>query len=112
MIIAEIYKQADGKIIGFSVDGHANTAGRGFDIYCAGTSMMTQSTFLCIRDHLKRDFLWDADSGRLMLLLKGPPDELTEVSFQTMLIGMRELEKLAPKVVQVKEKFFHGGEFK
>ena len=112
MIVAEIYKQGDGKIIGFSVDGHANTAKRGFDIYCAGASMMSQSTFLCIRDHLKRDFTWDAAHGRLMLRLKNPPDELTEVAFQTMLIGMRELEKLAPQIVKVKEKFFLGGENK
>ena len=112
MIVAEMYKQGDGKIIGFSVDGHANTAKRGFDIYCAGASMMSQSTFLCLRDHLKREFDWDAAHGRLMLRLKAPPDDLTEVAFQTMLIGMRELEKLAPKIVKVTEKFFLGGENK
>ena len=112
MIVAEMYKQGDGKIIGFSVDGHANTAKRGFDIYCAGASMMSQSTFLCLRDHLKREFDWDAAHGRLMLRLKTPPDDLTEVAFRTMLIGMRELEKLAPKIVKVTEKFFLGGENK
>lgn len=112
MIVAEIYKQSDGKIIGFSVDGHANTAKRGFDIYCAGASMMSQSTFLCIRDHLKREFIWDAAHGRLMMRLKDAPDDLTEVAFQTMLIGMRELEKLAPKIVKVTEKLFLGGENK
>ena len=112
MIVAEIYKQADGKIIGFSVDGHANTAKRGFDIYCAGASMMSQSTFLCLRDHLKRDFTWDAAHGRLMVRLKDAPDDLTEATFQTMLIGMKELEKLAPQIVKVEEKLFLGGEKK
>ncbi len=112
MIVAEIYKQSDGKIIGFSVDGHANTAKRGFDIYCAGASMMSQSTFLCMRDYLKRDFIWDAAHGRLMMRLKDAPDDLTEVAFQTMLIGMKELEKLAPQIVKVKEKLFLGGENK
>ena len=112
MIVAEIYKQGDGKIIGFSVDGHANTAKRGFDIYCAGASMMSQSTFLCVRDHLKREFDWDAQHGRLMMRLKTPPDDLTEVAFQTMLIGMKELQKLAPKIVKVTEKLFLGGETK
>lgn len=111
MIVAEIYKQADGKIIGFSVDGHANTAKRGFDIYCAGASMMSQSTFLCLRDHLKREFTWDAAHGRLMVRLKDAPDDLTEATFQTMLIGMKELEKLAPQIVRVEEKLL-GGEKK
>lgn len=112
MIVAEIYKQADGKIIGFSVDGHANTAKRGFDIYCAGASMMSQSTFLCLRDHLKREFTWDAAHGRLMVRLKDAPDDLTEATFQTMLIGMKELQKLAPQIVKVEEKLFLGGEKK
>ena len=108
MIVADIYKQSDGKIIGFSVDGHSNVAERGFDIYCAGASMMSRSTFLCIRDHLKRDFTWDAAHGRLMMKLKDAPDDLTEVAFQTMLIGMRELEKLAPQIVKVTEKILGG----
>ena len=112
MIVAEIYKQGDGKIIGFSVEGHANTAERGFDIYCAAASMMSQSTFLCLRDHLKRDMDGEAAHGLLKIILKAPPDDLTEVAFRTMLIGMREVEKLAPQIVKVKEKFFLGGETK
>ena len=112
MIVAEIYKQSDGKIIGFSVDGHSNQAKHGYDIYCAAASMISSSVFLCFRDYLKRDFDWDAAHGRLMMKLKGAPDELTEVAFQTMLIGMREVEKQAPQIVKVEEKFFLGGEKK
>ena len=102
MIRAKIYTQTDGKITGFAVDGHANTAPRGQDIYCAGVSSLTQSAFLCIRDHLKREFDADFAHGRLMMKLKNPPDELTEAVFQTMLIGMREIEKIAPKIVKIK----------
>ena len=101
MIKAEIYKQADGKIIGFAVEGHANTAPSGFDIYCAGVSSLTQSAFLCVRDYLKRDFDADFDHGKLMMKLKSPADELTEVTFQTMLIGLLEIENIAPQIVKV-----------
>lgn len=111
MIVAEIYKQGDGKIIGFSLDGHSNTAKHGYDIYCAAASMISSSVFVCLRDYLKRDFDWDATHGRLMVKLKDKPDELTEVAFQTLLIGMREVEKQVPKIVKVEEKFF-GGETK
>ena len=101
MIRAEIYTQADGKTIGFSLNGHANTAPYGQDIYCAGVSALSQSAFLCIKDYLKRDFDSDFAHGKLMMKLKTPPDEVTEAVFQTMIIGLREMEKLAPKVLKV-----------
>ena len=108
MIVAEIYKQGDGKIIGFSVDGHSNQDKHGYDIYCAAVSMISSSVFLCVRDHLKRDFDWDAAHGKLMMKLKEKPDDLTEVAFQTLLIGMREVERQAPKIVKVEEKILGG----
>jgi hypothetical protein len=103
MINAEIYTQEDGKITGFLINGHANTAPHGQDIYCAGVSTVTQSAYLCIVQHLKRQIVGNSSSGRLMLKLKTPPDDLTEAVFQTMLIGLREIEKLAPQALKVIE---------
>ena len=109
MINAEIYRQekgvlpGSGKITGFLIDGHANTAPHGQDIYCAGVSTVTQSAYLCIIQHLKRDIEGESSGGRLMLKLKTPPDDLTEAVFQTMLIGLREIEKLNPKALKVIE---------
>ena len=100
MIVTEIYKRSDGKIIGFSLSGHSSAA-----------SMISSSVFICMRDYLKRDFDWDAAHGRLMMKLKDEPDDLTEVAFQTFLLGMREVEKQVPKIVKVEEKIF-GGETK
>ena len=108
MIIAQIYKRSDGKIIGFSVDGHSNQAKHGYDIYCAAASMISSSTFLCLRDYLKRDLTGEAKHGRLKVILKDPPDDLTEVAFQTMLIGMREVENQVPKIIKVEEKILGG----
>ena len=103
MIVAEIYKRDNGKIFGFSMDGHSNSAKHGYDIYCAAASMISSSVFLCFRDYLKHDFEWDAAHGRLMIKLKDEPDDVTEAVFQTLLIGMREVEKQAPKIVKVEE---------
>ena len=111
MIVTEIYKRSDGKIIGFSLSGHSNQAKHGYDIYCSAASMISSSVFICMRDYLKRDFDWDAAHGRLMMKLKDEPDDLTEVAFQTFLLGMREVEKQVPKIVKVEEKIF-GGETK
>lgn len=103
MIVAEIFTQRKGgKIIGFDINGHANTAPHGFDIYCAGVSSLSQSAFLCIQNHLKRDFIGDASGGHLKMKIKTPPDDLTEAVFQTMLIGIKEISNIAPKVVKVK----------
>ena len=101
MIVAEIYTQADGKITGFSIDGHSNTAPRGSDIFCAGVSTVAQSAYMCIAEHLKRDFYGDFASGKLAMRLDAPPDEVTEAVFQTMLIGIREIEKLVPNAVKM-----------
>ena len=101
MIVAEIYTQADGKITGFSIDGHSNTAPRGQDIFCAGVSTVSQAAYICLADHLKRNFKSNFASGKLSLILNEPPDDLTEAVFQTMLIGIREIEKLAPQAVKL-----------
>ena len=101
MIVAEIFTQADGKITGFSIDGHSNTAPRGMDIYCAGVSTVSQAAYMCIYEHLKRKFKGDFGSGRLALELETPPDEITEGVFRTMLIGIREIEKIAPQAVKL-----------
>ena len=101
MINAEIYTQEDGKITGFSIEGHANTAPHGQDIYCAGVSTVTQAAYICVVKHLQRDIEGDSASGKLFLELKTPPDDLTEAVFQTMLIGLLEIEKLAPHALKV-----------
>ena len=108
MILAEIYKQEDGKTTGFLVSGHANKAPRGFDIHCAAVSTISQSTFLCLRDYLKRKMTGEAKHGKLLVKLTDAPDELTEVAFQTMIIGLKEVEKLAPQIIKVKEQILGG----
>ena len=100
MIKAEIFTSR-GKIIGFSISGHSEAAPRGKDIYCAGVSALSDSAFLCIANHLKRDVEGGAAEGKSWLKLKTPPDELTEAVFQTLLIGLREIEKLVPKFLKV-----------
>lgn len=101
MIKAEIFSQ-DGKIIGFSIKGHAGFAPKDQDVYCAGVSTLTQSVWLCLEEHLHRKFDGEEADGKLILKLKEPPDELTEAVFQTMLIGLREIENLVPKAIKIK----------
>lgn len=102
MIVAEIYTQTDGKIAAFVLRGHSETNVHGYDIYCAQVSMLSQSAYLGIRQYLNRDAATENhEHGGLGVELKESPDELTEAVFQTMLIGLREVEKVAPQVVNV-----------
>ena len=100
MIKAEIFS-VKGRIVGFSINGHSGSAPIGKDIYCAGVSSLSQAAFICITDYLKRDVDGAADDGKLSLRLKTAPDEQTEAVFQTMLIGLKEIEKLVPKFLKV-----------
>ena len=100
MIRAEIRTNGD-KIIGFTILGHSGTAPRGHDIYCAGVSSLSQSAYLALVKHLKRGVKFAQASGNFAVKLDEEPDELTEAVFQTMLLGLYEIEKLRPDALKV-----------
>ena len=104
-IRAKIYMNDAGYITGFAVEERNTKIVKELKIYCASIWILVKSTFSCVKDHLKRDLKFDSKSRRLVMKLKTPPDEITEAVFQTMLIGLREVEKLAPQVINVTENF-------
>ena len=99
-ILAEIFQTGD-KVTGFSVEERGAEMVRELKIYCAGVWALTKAAFSCVKDYLKRELDFEADAGRLTMKLKNPPDEVTEAVFQTMLIGLREIEKIAPQAVKI-----------
>ncbi len=103
MISVEIFKEADGRISGFDVTGHSGMAAHGQDIVCAGVSSLTQAALLGVGEYLHREVEYSAASGKLCMKLKGTPDELTESILRTMLLGLREIAKLAPQAVRITE---------
>lgn len=100
-ICAEIFQTGDGKVTGFTVEESSAEMVNELKIYCAGVWALTKAAFSCVKDYLKRDLEFSADTGRLTMKLKNPPDEVTEAAFQTMLIGLREIEKIAPQAVKI-----------
>ncbi|MBO4401564.1 MAG: ribosomal-processing cysteine protease Prp [Selenomonadaceae bacterium] len=99
-ILAEIFQTGD-KVTGFSVEERGAEMVSELKIYCAGVWALTKAAFSCVKDYLKRELDFEADAGRLTMKLKNPPDEVTEAVFQTMLIGLREIEKIAPQAVKI-----------
>lgn len=94
----------NGAICGFRAEGHANTAPHGQDIVCAAVSVLTQTAALGVSKHLQKKVLIEQKSGALVVKLAEQPDVLTEAVFQTMLIGLKEIEKINPKAVHIQAK--------
>ena len=92
-----------GKILGYRLTGHSGTARHGQDIVCAGVSSLAQTALLGIGEHLHREVEYKVASGDFYMKLKGEPDNLTEAILQTMLLGMKEIAKLHPKALQIKD---------
>lgn len=109
IIRAEIFTDG-GKVAGFSIEERKSKV-KEFDIYRASIWALARAAFSCVKEHLNRDLEFETETRRLVMKLKSSPDAVTEAVFQTMLIGLLEIEKLAPQVVRVEEKLL-GGEIK
>ncbi|MBR1421555.1 MAG: ribosomal-processing cysteine protease Prp [Selenomonadaceae bacterium] len=93
------------KIVGFEISGHANTAPRGQDIVCAGVSSISQTALMGIGAYLKRDVDYEQAppdrGGFLSMKLNSNPDDLTEAILRTMILGLKEIERLYPKIIKI-----------
>ena len=90
-----------GKISGFSVTGHSNTAPYGEDIVCAGVSALTQSALMGLAQHLGRKVDYSVHSGNLRVQLLFAPDELSEAILRTMLLGLKAIAEQYEEAVRI-----------
>ena len=104
MITVKMFLQ-DKKITGFEISGHANNAPKGYDIICAGVSAISQTAILGFLRYLERDIDFEQappeKGGFLSMSLNSKPDDLSESILQTMLLGLKELERIYPKNVKI-----------
>ncbi len=103
MIRIEIERNHVGKICGFSAKGHAGVGPKGSDIVCAAVSVLTDSVFLGLDKHLRRELSWSADSGDISVQLTQEPDELTEAILATMFLGLSEIQRIYPNHIRIRE---------
>ena len=101
MIRVRIERDSTGRIQGFEAKGHAGAGPRGNDIVCAAVSVLTDSVFLGLDRHLKREMEWNADSGDISVRLKEAPDELTEAILATLVLGLTEIQKIYPDRLRI-----------
>lgn len=102
-MIKIIIKTDEDKIIGYNVFGHANFAPKGKDIVCScsAVSSITQTALLGLKELLKKDIEFEQDNGLLRVQINNP-DKDSNLVLETMLLGLKEIEKIYPKNVLLK----------
>ena len=103
MIRVVIERDGSGQIWGYSAQGHAGTGPRGRDIVCAAVSVLTDSAFLGLERHLRRKLTWYADEGNIAVQLQEQPDSATEAIMNTVVLGLKEIEKIHPDKIRISE---------
>lgn len=105
MVKVKIFRDAKGDMVGFEIKGHANAGAHGEDVVCAAISALTQTALLGVGKYLGRKVEYHVLRGDFSMRLLSAPDELTNAIFETMLLGLNEIENINPKCVRILE---HG----
>ena len=105
MITVDIFYNEDNLVDSYKVTGHAESVDEGFDQVCALVSLTTQLPVLGLEQHLKRKLAYalDEDEGMLEVKLESAPDDLSEAILQTMVCGLKNLQKEYPEYLNTKE---------
>jgi len=103
MIRVAIERDDQGRIWGFRAQGHAGAGPKGSDIVCAAVSVLTDSVYLGLENHLQRAMICNADSGNISVSLQDEPDNMTEAILMTMVLGLSEIQKIHPDKLRISE---------
>lgn len=112
MIAVVVYRDAGGRVWGFRYSGHADFGEHGEDIVCAAVSAIAQTTVLGLMRHLDVPVDVKQKPGLLECRLAGGSRAAQEAAenpavqalFETMVLGVREVEKQYPEHVRLRSK--------
>lgn len=107
MINVKIYENQNHKIVGFQCKGHAGYANAGSDIVCAAVSVLVINTINSIEQFLDESVLYEANekTGCIEYRIHGIPGEKTELLLNSLVLGLREIEKnYSKKYLQIRIK--------
>ena len=104
MTTVTIYNDKSGKHKGFDVRGHAGFSRRGNDIVCAAISMLATNTINSIEKYTDLAIKYESDTRRtrIRFVIKDTPNHDSELLFDSMILGLSELEKNYKKYVTLK----------
>ncbi|MBE5998872.1 MAG: ribosomal-processing cysteine protease Prp [Eubacteriales bacterium] len=94
MTVVDIFKDKEGRYLGFECAGHADDeAEEGEDIVCAGISVLTINTINSLEALAKARISYAAaeEGGELSCRFESPPDEKATLLVDSMLLGLRSI---------------------
>lgn len=95
-------KNSQGKYIGFSCEGHSGYAVTGYDIVCAGISILSQATMHGVQDIVQSRSISNVDNEKasMELLVVGAIDDRSEILIRTMAEMILMLMEQYPEYVR------------
>ncbi|MGE5582097.1 MAG: ribosomal-processing cysteine protease Prp [Bacillota bacterium] len=107
MVSVVVRNAKTGEPVGFTCSGHAEYAGKGYDIVCAGISALTHSAVLALErlTNLKLNIEQNNRNGYLECdwFNQKEDSERASVIIQVMLIGLYEIQRQYPDYLKVTE---------
>ena len=100
MVTVEVYRDAAGRVRGFRSTGHANFDDYGRDIVCAAVSAITQTAVLGV---LEPAAVKQAPGHLECRLRHDAAGDAAQALFETMVLGLREVERQYPEQVRVRD---------
>lgn len=94
MTVVDIFKDKEGRYLGFECAGHADDAvEEGEDIICAAISMLTINTVNSLEALAGADISYAAaeQGGELSCRFESPPDEKATLLVDSMLLGLNSI---------------------
>jgi uncharacterized protein YsxB (DUF464 family) len=108
MIKIIIQRDIHERIIGYTVEGHANAAEYGQDIVCASISVLAQTAILALFELLSIHIIYEMKDGWISCKL---PDDLTDELYNqanlilnTMLIGIKGTYKMHSEYIELHDR--------
>ena len=111
MITANIYRDKNKLIVGYTIKGHANYDTYGKDIVCAAMSILSQTTLLslvevCDIDERSIKYSINEKTGFLDVRLSNNIDSIkldkAQILFKSLIVGINSIIESYPEYVSLK----------
>lgn len=100
-----IFRNEEGKIVGFNSEGHVGLSPEGKDIVCAGVSTLLQTAVMGLEGYLKLEPKVEQEKGSLKCRLERDYflDREVDSILETMLLGLYAIEREYPDHLEIEE---------